>query len=226
MIERVPMRRNPQLLDRVITALQWEIADKIGWLEHVFGRAERLIKIINGKRYYTPNVYTGGNDYELIAPDSGFGNYCFFVVDEPQEIDYNLGNPNIIESPFSIIFWVDMRTLEDVDERDTEAVKQSILRVLNGQIFLRYGTFTINRVYERAENVFSGFTLDEVDNQYLMHPFAGWRFSGKIRIKDTCYEGEAPETKYLTVVPEKTQWVRKDRGVEYRINSNGDWILQ
>lgn len=186
MIERVPMRRNPQLLDRVITALQLEIADKIGWLDHVFGRAERLIKIINGKRYYTPNVYTGGNDYELIAPDSGFGNYCFFVVDDPQEIDYNLGNPNIIESPFSIIFWVDMRTLENYDERDTESVKRDILRVLNGGIYLKHGTYEINRVYERAENVFNGFSLDEVNNQFLMHPFAGLRFSGRIRIKDFC----------------------------------------
>lgn len=186
-MKRVPLMNNPKLLDVLIGELQQGLADKLPWLDHAFGRAERLIKIINGKRYYTPNVYTGGNDYELIAPDSGFGNYCFFDVSEPQDVEFSVGDLNIIESPFSVIFWVDMRTLENEDQRNREAVKQQILRVLNRQIFPRHGWFWINRIYENAENVFRGYTLEEVDNQFLMHPFAGWRFEGRLRIKDICY---------------------------------------
>ena len=183
---RVPIIDKPRLVDIPISEMQQQIASQLSWLNHAFGKAERLIKIINGKRYYTPNVYVGNNEYELIAPDSNFGNYCFFTIDEPEDITYEAGGLNIIECPFSIIFWVDMRTIEQIDERNTEAVKRQILRVLNGGVFLRSGYYTINRIYERAENVFAGFTLDEVDNQFLMHPYAGWRFTGRLVIKDTC----------------------------------------
>jgi hypothetical protein len=55
-------------------------------------------------------------------------------------------------------------------------------------MLLKSGTFTINRVYEKAENIFQGFTLAEVDNQYLMHPYCGWRFVGEIRVEDICEE--------------------------------------
>jgi hypothetical protein len=44
----------------------------------------------------------------------------------------------------------------------------------------------VSRIYERAENVFRGYTMDEVDNQFLMSPFAGWRFDGLLTIKNDC----------------------------------------
>lgn len=185
-IERIPIRENPKLFDITISELQKGLADNLQWLDHSFGKAERLVKTINGKRYYSPNIYIGKNEYELIAPDSNFGNYSFFVLEEPQNVDWYAGDTTEIESPFSLIVWVDMRTIDDIDERNTEAVKQQVLRALNGGILIRTGTVRINKIYERAENVFNGFTLDEIDNQFLMHPYAGFRFSGKIKINDEC----------------------------------------
>jgi hypothetical protein len=80
-----------------------------------------------------------------------------------------------------------MRTIPgDDDTRNTERVKAEILRMLNGGIWVRTGSITVDAVYSRAENVFSGFTLDEVDNQFLMSPFAGFRFEGTMRVKDVC----------------------------------------
>ena len=80
-----------------------------------------------------------------------------------------------------------MRSIEPTDERNKELVKRDILRVLNSML-LKSGTFTVNRVYEKAENIFQGFTLAEIDNQYLMHPYCGWRFVGEIRVEDICEE--------------------------------------
>ncbi|MCM1077872.1 MAG: hypothetical protein NC344_06880 [Bacteroidales bacterium] len=185
-IDRVPIKRNPQLFDKVIANIQQGLAENLPWLNHVFGKAERLVKKIEGKRYYSPNIYIGGNDYELIAPDSNFGNYAFFTLDDPQEISWNIGETSQLKVPFSVIVWVDMRTLEDVDERNAEMVKQQIIRVLNGGFWLRHGSIRFNKIYERAENVFAGFTLDEIDNQYLMQPYCGWRFAGVMSIKDDC----------------------------------------
>lgn len=185
-MERVPIKANPQLFDKVIANLQQGLADNLAWLDYSFGKAERLIKVIQGKRYYTPNIYIGNNDYMLIAPDSNIGNYSFFVLDDPQQVDWEVGDTSVIKVPFSLIVWVDMRTIDSRDERNTESVKQQILRALNGGIWLRHGSIKINRIYERAENVFSGFTLDEVDNQFLMQPYCGWRFTGIMQIKDDC----------------------------------------
>lgn len=187
MIERVPLKTNPQLFDKAIGDLQKGLADNLKWLTHSFGKAERLVKIMpNGAKYYTPNVYVGGNEYELIAPDSGFGNYSFFTLEEPQSVDWYVGETSTLKAPFNLIVWVDMRTIEEARERNTEWIKQQVLRALNGGFLHRYSSININKIYERAENVFAGFTLDEIDNQFLMHPFAGFRFSGEMKIKDDC----------------------------------------
>lgn len=186
-MERVPIIKNPELFDRVIANIQQGLADGLPWLNYSFGRAERLVKTIQGKRYYTPNIYVGGNEYMLIAPDSKIGNFSFFVVDDPQNISWYAGEPSKYKSPFSIIFWFDMRTVtNDANNRNRESVKQQIMRVLNGGFWLRVGSMRINRVYEKAENIFTGFTLDEIDNQFLMHPFAGFRFEGELEVDETC----------------------------------------
>lgn len=187
-IDKIPIRKNPQLFDLVIASLQQGLAKTLPWLDHVFGRAERLVKVINGKRVYSPNIYIGGNEYRLIAPDSNFGNYCFFTLDDPQNVNWVVGETSKYNAPFSLIVWVDMRTIEQYDERDTEGVKRQIMRALNGEIWLRHGSVKIDKIYERAENVFAGFTLDEVDNQFLMHPYCGWRFTGLMSVSDNCIE--------------------------------------
>jgi hypothetical protein len=41
-------------------------------------------------------------------------------------------------------------------------------------------------VWEKAENIFKGFTLDEIESQFLMQPYCGWRFEGIIEISTEC----------------------------------------
>lgn len=187
-IERVPLRPNPALFDVAIQEMQVALADKLAWLDHSFGRAERLVKEINGREYYTPNIYVGRNDYRLITPDDRVGNYSFFTLDEPQDMEFSRGEDTLLRAPFSLIVWVDMRKCEIDDTRNTEAVKRDILKVINGNILMRSGHYVFDRIYEHAENVFDGFTLDEIDNQYLMHPFCGWRFAGELTIHVCLYD--------------------------------------
>ena len=55
-MERVPIIKKPELFDRVIGFIQQGLADGLPWLNYSFGRSERLVKSIQGKRYYTPNI--------------------------------------------------------------------------------------------------------------------------------------------------------------------------
>ena len=185
-LERIEKRQHPHLFDRVIGYVQDGLAANCAWLDHVFGRCERLVKVQNGQKYFTPNWYRGKREYLLLTPDQRLGNYCFFVMDEPQQVTWSAGETSRLRSPFSLIVWVDIRTIDEHDERDTEKVKEDVLHVLNGQAWIREGSISVARIYERAENVFQGFTMDEVDNQFMMSPFAAYRFDGEMRINNAC----------------------------------------
>lgn len=185
---KAPVVNNPELLDRIIGNIQNGLVDNLLWLDYAFGRAERLVKMnANQKRYYTPNVYSGNNDYIEVTPDANIGNFCFFWVDDPQNISWERGVDIGIKTVFSIIFWFDYRKIyNDASVRNKEDLKRQILDVLNGGFRLINGSYRINKVYELAENIYRGFSLDEIDNQFLMHPFGGFRFEGELSIEETC----------------------------------------
>lgn len=191
-----PVIQNPIMLDRVIGNIQNGLVDNIPWLDAAFGRSQRLTKMMNGKRIITPNVYCGGwrghgpDDYIEVSPDSKIGNFSFFEIEDPQTID---ATPWIrqITAPFGLIVWFDLkRVYNQYDNRNTEYLKAQILRVLHGRggWHLPDGRMVINRIYERAENIYRGYTLSEIDNQFLMHPFAGFRFDGILEFDELCTE--------------------------------------
>lgn len=177
------------LNDKVINEVREALKANLPWLDVAYGRCERLIKTIDGKRCYTPNIYKGNNEYESLLPDDRRGSYSFFVMREPQAISQQVQTEVRLKSPYSLIVWVDMRRLEHTmgldDTRNTEYIKEQVLSVLNTAL-TRKGSISVDTIYERAENVFQGFTLDEVDNQFLMSPFAGFRFDGTMIVTNDC----------------------------------------
>ena len=176
----------PYLFDKIIQNLQDELGG-LSWLDHIFGRAERLVKMKNGARYYTPNVYRGKDDYIQLLPDNmELGNYCFFILDDPQTISLPMGLQNRVKTPFSLIVWIDMRQVgATYDDRNTEYLKEQLIKTIR-RAWIKKGAVTLAKVYEKAENVFQGFSLDEVDNQYLMAPYAGFRITGEMQIDEEC----------------------------------------
>lgn len=188
-IKNLPIYTTPYLFDKVIGELQDVLKARLPWLTAAYGRAERLVKMVDGKRIYTPNVYRGNDQYEVLLPDDRRGCYSFVVLGEPQELMNMMQMEVRVKTPFSLIVWVDMRRVEKKmglpDQRNTEYVKEAVLSVLE-TAFLKKGVVTVQRIYQRAENVFEGFSLDEVDNQFLMSPFAGFRFQGEMIATNDC----------------------------------------
>ena len=189
-----PIINNPVMLDRVIGEIQTGLANGLPWLDAAFGRSQRLTKMVNGKKVVTPNVYCGGwnghgpNDYIEVSPDSKIGNFSFVEIEDPQTIETG---PVIrrINAPFGLIVWFDLtRVYNAPDNRNTELMKAEILRILNGRTgwTLSEGRVTINRIYERAENIYRGYSLSEIDNQFLMHPYGGFRFDGALEFDELC----------------------------------------
>ena len=189
-----PVIPNAVMLDRVIGEIQQGLVDNISWLNAAFGRSQRLTKMMNGKKIVTPNVYCGGwnghgeNDYIETSPDSKIGNFAFFEIEDPQTIDAGPWARQI-KAPFGLIVWFDLtRVYNTATNRNTEKLKAQILHVLNGRAgwHLTGGRIIINRIYERPENIYRGYTLSEIDNQFLMHPYAGFRFDGILEYDELC----------------------------------------
>ncbi len=195
MSTNAPIIKNPVTLDAVIGEIQKGLAERLLWLDVAFGRAQRLVKMQDGKRWVTPNVYCGGwqghgeNDYIEVSPDSHIGNFSYFEIDDPETITAGPW-PREFKAPFSLVVWFDLRTIYgENDNRNTEQIKDDILHVLNGRAgwHLRGGRIVVNKVYERAENIYRGYTLPETMNQYMMHPYAGFRFEGLLEFDELCY---------------------------------------
>jgi len=193
-----PVIPNAVMLDAVIGEIQQGLVNNLSWLDAAFGRAQRLTKNIEGKRIVTPNVYCGGwnghgpNDYIEVSPDAKIGNFSYFEVDDPQTIDPGPWARQI-KAPFSLIVWFDLtRVYGSRTNRNTEKIKSDILHILNGRAdwHLSHGRIVINKIYERAENIYKGYTLSEIDNQFLMHPFAGLRFEGLLEFDELCYQSD------------------------------------
>ena len=182
-------KKHPKLFDEAVGYIQAAInADNSlgAYFDNIFGIAERTVKIIDGRKYFTPCWYTGKGEYLGLLPDDKLGNYAFFTLDEPQEIEHEQGLQNRYTCGFNIIVWGRFDSTTDVDgDRNREAFKSELLRVIEGT-WMKRGYFLLDRIYERAENVFQGYTTDEVDNQYFMQPYFGYRIHGELTITDEC----------------------------------------
>ena len=194
MFENAPVIRDAVMLDRVLGEIQSGLITNLSWLDVAFGRAQRITRNVAGKRIVTPNVYCGGwkghgaNDYIEVSPDAKIGNFSFFEIEDPQTIDAGAWAREV-KAPFGLVFWFDLtRVYHQPDNRNVELLKADILRVLSGRTgwHLTEGRIAVARIYERAENIYKGYTLSEIDNQYLMHPFAGLRFDGIIEFSELC----------------------------------------
>lgn len=187
MIDKAQKPSNPVMIDRVLACIQDSLIENIGWLDHAFGRAQRLVTKKDYRDHYYPGVYIGHGEYLNVLPGQGLGNRTYFTVDDPQSVEFNVRRYNAIRSPFSLVLWYDLRSIyPSTKERNTEEIKRQLLRVLSNVVLPSGSRIEVTRIYEQAENIFKGFSLKEVDTQFLMQPFGGLRIEGTITYREEC----------------------------------------
>lgn len=195
-MNNAPIIPDAVMLDAALGKIQEGLVAGLPWLNVAFGRSQRLTKLVNGRRIVVPSVFCGGwnghgeNDYIEVSPDSKIGNFSFFEVNDPQTLEVGPWAREIT-SPVSLIFWFDLRRVYgEASNRNTEFLKAQIFRLLNGGTgwTLPHGRLSVTRCYEEAANIYRGYTLDEIDNQFLMHPFAGFRFECVLVYEELCWQ--------------------------------------
>ena len=184
----IPKPEAPVLFDTIITQVQDTLASELSWLDHAFGRSQKLTGQAGDKRYSYPAVHIRSRKYQDVSPDKRLGSYSFFVMEDPQQVTFYPQGRNILKTNFALIFWVDLEALypDSKVSRNTEAVKSEILGVLTRRMFLSSGRLSITGIKEQADNVFREYDLNEIKSQYLMQPYAAFRFEGQMLLTESC----------------------------------------
>ena len=193
----------PVLLDKVLQDLQKSLMEKLPWLNHAFGRAYRLVEHRpDGNKSVYPAVYNGNAEYVSMLPNDNLGNFSWFDIYDPQEITQITQSAPQYTFKGALVFWYNLKSIyADGTVLHTEEIKDEVLRLLTTPGIITYtGRIEISRVYERFENLYQGFSIEKIYNQYtyqgegiqdidkqfFMYPYAGLRIEFTITTRELC----------------------------------------
>ena len=199
----IKMKEQPVLLDKVIQDMQAALKEKLPWLNYAFGKAYKLVEHkLDGEKYIYPAAYIGNSEYVSLVPNDNFGNFCWFDIYDPQDITQVVQSTPQFTFSGAIVFWYNLNTIyADSDFIYTEEVKDEIIRVVTTPgIIKQTGGLTIDKVYERFENIYKGYSIEKIynnytykgegiqdlDKQFFMHPYAGLRLEFTLTTRELC----------------------------------------
>lgn len=200
---KIPMKENPVLLDKIIQDIQARLKEKLDWLNNAFGRAYKLVQHQNdGGKFIYPAAYIGNSEYISLLPDDNYGNFCWFDIYDSQKITNVVQSTPQFTINGAIVFWFNLDTIfSDNDAMYTEEIKDEIIRVLTTPgIVKQAGRLEITEIYERFENIYSGYSIEKIynshqysgqdiqalDKMFFMHPYSGLRFEFTITTRELC----------------------------------------
>lgn len=199
----IRFKDEPVLLDKVLQDMQKSLMDKLPWLDYAFGRAYKLVEHRpDGNKFIYPAMYNGNGEYVSLLPNDNFGNFSWFDIYDPQKITQVTQSLPQYSFEGAIVFWYDLTTIyEDQTAIYSEEVKDEIIRVLTEPgLITSTGRFTINTIYERFENIYKGYSLEkiynnfvyqgegiqDIDKMFFMYPYAGIRIEFSLTTRELC----------------------------------------
>ena len=196
----IRMKDNPVLLDKILQDIQTTLMDKLAWLDYAFGRAYKIIEHRpDGGKFVYPAIYNGNSEYISLLPNDNFGNFSWFDIYDPQIIEQNIRQ---FTYKGALVFWYDLSSIyDDANTLHTEEIKNEVINVLTAKGFITtVGRLTISRIYENFENIYKGYALEkiynnyqysgeniqEIDKQFFMYPYAGLRIEFELVTRELC----------------------------------------
>lgn len=188
-----PVITSPVLADNALAELRTALLAGLTWLDAAYGPAEKREGISEaGARIIYPAVFAGSantpTDYLRLFPDEHLGNFCYFELADGQQINWQgpRQDPSI-DVDLSIIFWFDFRTVYPSDHltRTIEHVKDQVLDLFRDMV-LASVTAQFDRIFTRSENIYRGYTISEIEGQFLMRPYGGFRVDGSMNFENPC----------------------------------------
>lgn len=200
---QIRFKEDPVLLDKILQDMQKSLMNRLKWLNCAFGRAYKLVEHRpDGNKFIYPAMYNGNGEYVSLLPNDNFGNFSWFDIYDPQKITEVIQSLPQYTFSGAIIFWYDLSSIyEDETVMHTEEVKDEIMRVLTTPgLITTTGKLVINDIYERFENIYKGYSIEkiynnytykgegiqDIDKQFFMYPYAGIRIEFTLTTRELC----------------------------------------
>lgn len=200
---QIRFKEDPVLLDKILQDMQKSLMNRLKWLNYAFGRAYKLVEHRpDGNKFIYPAMYNGNGEYASLLPNDNFGNFSWFDIYDPQKITEVVQSLPQYTFSGAIIFWYDLSSIyEDETVMHTEEVKDEIMRVLTTPgLITTTGKLVINDMYERFENIYKGYSIEkiynnytykgegiqDIDKQFFMYPYAGIRIEFTLTTRELC----------------------------------------
>lgn len=200
---QIRFKEDPVLLDKILQDMQKSLMNRLKWLNCAFGRAYKLVEHRpDGNKFIYPAMYNGNGEYVSLLPNDNFGNFSWFDIYDPQKITEVVQSLPQYTFSGAIIFWYDLSSIyEDETVMHTEEVKDEIMRVLTTPgLITTTGKLVINDIYERFENIYKGYSIEkiynnytykgediqDIDKQFFMYPYAGIRIEFTLTTRELC----------------------------------------
>lgn len=200
---QIRFKEDPVLLDKILQDMQKSLMNRLKWLNCAFGRAYKLVEHRpDSNKFIYPAMYNGNGEYVSLLPNDNFGNFSWFDIYDPQKITEVVQSLPQYTFSGAIIFWYDLSSIyEDETVMHTEEVKDEIMRVLTTPgLITTTGKLVINDIYERFENIYKGYSMEkiynnytykgegiqDIDKQFFMYPYAGIRIEFTLTTRELC----------------------------------------
>jgi len=191
----IPIIPNPIGFDAAVADLQTAVAT-VSYIEKSFGRAFIHREMRAGKMITLPKVYQGSGEYYNPLPNGELKASTFILaIGEEHCEDYQQYEQNIFTRKVALIFWGNLQLIDpDKDYIFLEEVKSDIMiAIKESKSFKSYDAY----IDERYSEVFREFAsyltntardtdTDEINTQYLMYPYAGFRMSLTLTYDQPC----------------------------------------
>lgn len=178
---------DPQLSDISITEIGAKLKDKFSWLDEAFGKVQKLTEEKGSTKTTFPAVHTK-TEYLNLLPDGHIGNYCYFEPVDPITLEsFNRGTQSDLKRNFGVVFWFNYKDVYPIDwnTRTIDNITAEILKFFRDTTFQNC-TLIVESIEEETDNIYRGYSHNEIKSQFMMRPYRALRFNIQMRFSEKC----------------------------------------
>jgi hypothetical protein len=174
----------PRLADGAIVLANAKLVALLPWLGNAFGSAQK----IPGEKGFFPNIpiqANGTKDYLEVFPNEKLGNFSFWDIADGQTVRIE-GDFFRVNFQAGLVVWGDLRNVypadwqtrtgANVEHEVSEALRRTGLLASNSEI----------TIFREADNIYRGYNHKEVNHQFLLRPYFGFRINCSLNHKTPC----------------------------------------
>lgn len=174
----------PVLIDNFIAEFNSKIVALLPWLNNPLGKIQPITKQADGRPVVYPAMHQDSGEYIDVYPDDIKTNFSWFDV-APVELGGSRPKARY-NTVAAFNMFLDLSKIYPAvtDSRDLENAKKEAIEALYN-ITLLSGSVTPLEVSEDYKDVYTGFSLNPLEDRYSMQPYAGLSFSLSLTLRNT-----------------------------------------